>query len=30
MDGALVKITEACSGRCPIRECPILEALEVE
>lgn len=28
METALFKLTEACSGRGPISECPILEALE--
>jgi MerR family mercuric resistance operon transcriptional regulator len=26
--GALVKLTSACSGRGPVSQCPILEALE--
>lgn len=28
MKKALIKLTEACKGRGPISECPILEALE--
>lgn len=28
MKKALMNLTEACSGRGPVRECPILEALE--
>jgi MerR family mercuric resistance operon transcriptional regulator len=30
MKKALVKLTKACSGRGPISECPILDALEPE
>lgn len=30
MRGALLRLTEACGGQGPIRECPILDALDPE